>query len=81
MKRWMKLEDLLPEEMLNKEIYYDEGIGGKWSFPFSGKCDADISGNAIGLEVPRRAGSGAKYAVQIHALVENALGELEYRKA
>ena len=25
-----------PEEMLDKEIYYDEGVGGKWSFHFPG---------------------------------------------
>ena len=32
----VKLEDLLPQEMLDKEIYYDEGVGGKWSFHFPG---------------------------------------------
>ena len=48
----MKLEDLLPQEMLDKEIYYDEGIGGKVVFPFSGKCNADISrAMQWGLEV------------------------------
>ena len=78
----VKLEDLLPEEMLDKEIYYDEGIGGKVVFPFSGKCDADISGQCNwAWKCPERAGSGAKYSADSHALVENALGELEYRKA
>ncbi|MFR5152762.1 MAG: hypothetical protein ACLTER_27370 [Ruminococcus sp.] len=58
----VKLEDLLPEEMLDKEIYYDEGIGGKWSFHFPGNVMQIYPGNAIGLGVPGRAGSGAKYS-------------------
>ena len=45
----VKLEDLLPEEMLDKEIYYDEGIGGKWSFHFPGNVMQIYPGNAIGL--------------------------------
>ena len=77
----VKLEDLLPEEMLDKEIYYDEGIGGKWSFHFPGNVMQIYPGNAIGLGSAPEELEVARNTVQIHALVENALGELEYRKA
>ena len=77
----VKLEDLLPEEMLDKEIYYDEGIGGKWSFHFPGNVMQIYPGNAIGLGSEPEELEVARNTVQIHALVENALGELEYRKA
>ena len=72
--------DLLPEEMLDKEIYYDEGIGGKWSFHFPGNVMQIYPGNAIGLGSAPEELEVARNTVQIHALVENALGELEYRK-
>ena len=45
----VKLEDLLPQEMLDKEIYYDEGVGGKWSFHFPGNIMHIYPGNAVGL--------------------------------
>ena len=77
----VKLEDLLPEEMLDKEIYYDEGVGGKWSFHFPGNVMQIYPGNAIGLGSEPEELEVARNTVQIHALVENALGELEYRKA
>ncbi len=48
----VKLEDLLPEEMLDKEIYYDEGIGGKWSFHFPGNVMQIYPAMQLGLEVP-----------------------------
>ena len=73
--------DLLPEEMLDKEIYYDEGIGGKWSFHFPGNVMQIYPGNAIGLGSAPEELEVARNTVQIHALVENTLGELEYRKA
>ena len=76
----VKLEDLLPEEMLDKEIYYDEGIGGKWSFHFPGNVMQIYPGNAIGLGSEPEELEVARNTVQIHALVENALGELEYKE-
>ena len=77
----VKLEDLLPEEMLDKEIYYDEGIGGKWSFHFPGNVMQIYPCNEIGLGSAPEDLDVERNTVQIHALVENALGELEYRKA
>ena len=77
----VKLEDLLPEEMLEKEIYYDEGVGGKWSFHFPGNIMHIYPGNAIGLGSDPKELEVAKNTVHIHALVENALGELEYKRA
>ena len=50
-------------------------------FPFSRKYNADLSGNAIGLGSEPEELEVARNTVQIHALVENKLGELEYRKA
>lgn len=77
----VKLEDLLPEEMLDKEIYYDEGVGGKWSFHFPGNVMQIYPGNAIGLGSDPEELEVARNTVQIHAMVENALGELEYKRA
>ena len=77
----VKLEDLLPEKMLDKEIYYDEGVGGKWSFHFPGNVMQIYPGNAIGLGSDPKELEVARNTVQIHALVENALGELEYKRA
>ena len=77
----VKLEDLLPEELLDKEIYYDEGVGGKWSFHFPGNVMHIYPGNAIGLGSDPKELEVARNTVQIHALVENALGELEYKRA
>ena len=45
----VKLEDLLPEEMLDKEIYLMKVSGGKWSFHFPGNVMQIYPGNAIGL--------------------------------
>ena len=73
--------DLLPEEMLDKEIYYVKVYGGKWSFHFPGNVMQLYPGNAIGLGSAPEELEVARNTVQIHALVENALGELEYRKA
>ena len=77
----MKLEDLLPQEMLDKEIYYDEGVGGKWSFHFPGNIMHIYPGNAVGLGSAQKELEVARNTVHIHSLVENKLGELEYKKA
>ena len=77
----VKLEDLLPQEMLDKEIYYDEGVGGKWSFHFPGNIMHIYPGNAVGLGSAQKELEVARNTVHIHSLVENKLGELEYKKA
>ena len=76
----MKSEDLLPQEMLDKEIYYDEGVGGKWSFHFPGNIMHIYPGNAVGLGSAQKELEVARNTVHIHSLVENKLGELEYKK-
>lgn len=59
----VKLEDLLPQEMLDKEIYYDEGVGGKWSFHFPGNIMHIYQGMPVGLgSDSKRAGSGEKHS-------------------
>ena len=76
----MKLEELLPEELLDKEIFYDEGIGGKWSFHFPGNIMQIYPGSAIGLgSIPEEL-EVARNTVHIHAMAENALGKYEYEK-
>ena len=75
------LADLLPEEMLDKEIFYDEGKGGKWSFHFPGNVMQIYPGNAIGLGSDAKELEVAQNTVHIHALVEKALGERGYKEA
>lgn len=75
------LEDLLPEELMDTQIYYDEGVGGKWSFHFPGNVMQIYPGSAIGLGSDPKELEIARNTVHIHALVENALGEHEFRKA
>jgi len=67
--------------MLEKEIYYDEGVGGKWSFISLGILCTFIREMQLVWEVIRRNWKWRKNTVHIHALVENALGELEYKRA
>ncbi|MFR3947394.1 MAG: hypothetical protein ACLTZM_10115 [Ruminococcus sp.] len=50
-------------------------------FHFPGNVMRIYPGNAIGLGSAPEELEVARNTVQIHALVENALGELEYRKA
>lgn len=75
------LSELLPEELLDTEIYYDEGVGGKWSFHFPGNVMQIYPGSAIGLGSSEKELETARNTVYIHALVENALAEYEQRKA
>ena len=76
----VKLEELLPEELLDTEIFYDEGIGGKWSFHFPGNIMQIYPGSAIGLgSIPEEL-EVARNTVHIHAMAENALGKYEYEK-
>lgn len=77
----VKLEELLPEELMDTEIYYDEGVGGKWSFHFPGNVMHIYPGSAIGLGSDQKELETARNTVHIHSLVENALGEHELRKA
>lgn len=77
----VELEDLLPEELMDTQIYYDEGVGGKWSFHFPGNVMQIYPGSAIGLGSDPKELEIARNTVHIHALVENALGEHEFRKA
>lgn len=75
------LEELLPEEVMDTEIYYDEGVGGKWSFHFPGNVMQIYPGSAIGLSSPKEELETARNTVHIHALVERALGEFQWKKA
>ena len=77
----VSLDQLLPEELLDMEIYYDEGVGGKWSFHFPGNIMQIYPGSAIGLGSSPEELKTAWNTVHIHALVENALGEHEWKKA
>lgn len=77
----VSLDQLLPEELLDTEIYYDEGVGGKWSFHFPGNIMQIYPGSAIGLGSSPEELKTAWNTVHIHALVENALGEHEWKKA
>ncbi len=76
----VELKELLPKEELDREIYYDEGKGGKWSFHFPGNIMHIYPGNAVGLGSDPDELLVARNTVHMHALVENALGEYEYRK-
>ena len=77
----VKLDELLPEELMDTEIYYDEGVGGKWSFHFPGNVMHIYPGSAIGLGSDQKELEIARNTVHIHSLVENALGDHELRKA
>lgn len=72
----VELEDLLPEELMDTQIYYDEGVGGKWSFHFPGNVMQIYPGSAIGLGSDPKELEIARNTVHIHALVENALASL-----
>ena len=56
-------------------------MGGKWSFHFPGNVMQIYPGSAIGLGSDPKELEIARNTVHIHALVENALGEHEFRKA
>ena len=76
----VKLEELLPEELLDKEIFYDEGIGGKWSFHFPGNIMQIYPGSAIGLgSIPEEL-EVARNTVHIHAMAENAWENMNMKK-
>lgn len=77
----VSLSELLPEELLDTEIYYDEGVGGKWSFHFPGNVMHFYPGSAIGLGSSEKELRIARNTVHIHALVENALASYELKKA
>ncbi len=79
----VSLNELLPEELMDTEIYYDEGVGGKWSFHFPGNVMHIYPGSAMGLGSSQRELTIAKNTVHIHALAENALAAhtLEKTKA
>lgn len=76
----VRLEKILPEEWLDKEIYYDEGIGGKWSFHFPGNIMHIYPGNAVGLGSSTKELEIARNTVHIHAMAEKAVGEYDYKR-
>lgn len=75
------LNKLLPEELMDTEIFYDEGVGGKWSFHFPGNVMQIYPGSAIGLGSNPEELKIARNTIHIHVLVENALAEHERKKA
>ncbi len=77
----VELETLLDEKEQKKEVYYDEGVGGKWSLHFPGNVMHIYPGSAIGLGSDPKELEIAGNTVHIHALVEKALGEYEEKKA
>jgi hypothetical protein len=74
-----ELCDLLPDELLDIPIYYDEGKGGKWSFHFPGNVMQIYPGCAIGLGSSEEELQIARNTVHIHAVVEDALAEKLYQ--
>lgn len=77
----VRLDELLPAELLDTEIFYDEGVGGKWSFHFPGNVMQIYPGSAVGLGSSSEELEVARNTVHIHVLVENALAEYELEKA
>lgn len=67
------LTELIPEEMLDVPVYYDEGRGGKWSLHFPGNVMQIYPAGAIGLGSEEEEKRIAYHTVQIHALMEDAL--------
>ncbi len=71
----VSLSELLPEEMLDETIFYDEGKGGKWSYHFPGNVMHIYPGNAIGKKSSEMDRKAAYFTIKTHALVEDALAE------
>lgn len=77
----VSLTEILPKELEDTTIYYDEGKGGKWSFHFPGNIMHIYPGGAVGLGSDHEELQTAVNTVHIHVLAENALGEYERKKA
>lgn len=69
------LSELVPEEWMNRPVFYDEGKGGKWSLHFPGNVMQIFPGDAIGLSSPPQELETARSTIHVHALMEDALGE------
>ena len=46
------IHELLPEEMQRVPVFFNEGVGGKWSLSFPGNIMHIYPGGAIGLDSP-----------------------------
>jgi len=74
-----EFSELLPDEMLDLPIYYDEGKGGKWSFHFPGNVMQIYPASAIGLSSDEEERQIAYNTVLIHDYIEDALAEKLYK--
>ncbi|WP_130838390.1 glycosyl hydrolase family 95 catalytic domain-containing protein [Lachnoclostridium sp. Marseille-P6806] len=69
------LSELVPEEWLDRPVFYDEGKGGRWSLHFPGNIMHIYPGGAIGLSSNPEELETARNTIHIHSLMENALAK------
>ncbi len=74
-----KLCDVVPEEMMDLPVYYDEGKGGKWSYHFPGNIMHIYPGNAIGLGSDDTELETARNTIAMHSLIEHRLAGDDFR--
>ncbi|MEE0955902.1 MAG: hypothetical protein U0L49_08855 [Eubacterium sp.] len=75
------IQTLVPEELKDLPVYYDEGVGGKWSFHFPGNVMHIYPAGAIGLSSDPEDLQTARNTILIHDVIENALAAVLKKKA
>lgn len=73
------LSELLPDEWMDANVFYNEGKGGRWSYHFPGNIMQIYPGGAIGLDSDPALLETARNTIHVHALIEDSLAA--YKKA
>ncbi len=69
------IHELLPEEMQRVPVFFNEGVGGKWSLSFPGNIMHIYPGGAIGLDSPAAELEVARNTVAALSEMEHALAK------
>lgn len=75
------LQTLVPEDLKDLPVYYDEGVGGKWSFHFPGNVMHIYPAGAIGLGSDPEELQTARNTILLHDVIEDALAAELKKKA